>query len=170
MPRELSCRSCRSRSPSRASSRGESTSLDSSRRRSRSRSRSTSRCADEDLQEEQSSLDFVSVVATLRSLNELLEAPSESHKTRGFCAALEDDDQSASSYRLPVGGASADILADIDDQISSPFSSMRLKKVLKLLPYPGVHSHHFYRFEGEEATKARSLNCHVMELAGLRFF
>ena len=42
LPRELSCRSCRSRSPSRASSRGESTSLDSSRRHSRSRSRSTS--------------------------------------------------------------------------------------------------------------------------------
>ena len=44
------------------------------------------------VEEEQPLLDFVSVVATLQSLNELLEAPSESRKIRGFRAALEDDD------------------------------------------------------------------------------
>ena len=38
---------------------------------------------------------FVSVVATLQSLNELPEAPSESHKIRGFRAALDDDEQPA---------------------------------------------------------------------------
>ena len=46
------------------------------------------------------------MVATLQSLNELLEAPSESCKIRGFPAALEDDDQLASSYCLPVGSLS----------------------------------------------------------------
>ena len=43
-------------------------------------------------------------------------------------------------------------------------------KVLKLLPYPGVRSRRFYRFEGEELTKARFLNRHVMELAGMHSF
>ena len=65
--------------------------------------------ADEDRQEEQSSLDFTSVVATLGSLNELLEAPSESRKIRGFRTALEDDEQPVSLYKIPIGGASADI-------------------------------------------------------------
>ena len=35
-------------------------------------------------------------------------------------------------------------------------------------PYPGVHSHHFYHFEREELVKARSLNRHVTEFAGMR--
>ena len=47
---------------------------------------------------------------------------------------------------------------------------MHLKKVSNLLPHLGVSSHCFYGFEGEEATKARSLNCHVTELAGMRSF
>ena len=42
------------------------------------------------------------------SLNELLQAPFENCKINGFWAALEDDDQPASSYRLPVIGASAE--------------------------------------------------------------
>ena len=42
---------------------------------SRSRSPSQSRLAAKDRQEEQSSLDFVSVVTTLGSLNGLLDAP-----------------------------------------------------------------------------------------------
>ena len=42
--------------------------------------------------------------------------------------ALEDDEQPASSYCLPVGGVSTDILADIDDRISSP-SGLRSKNV-----------------------------------------
>ena len=43
---------------------------------------------DEGRQEEQSSLDFVSVVVTLHFLNELPEAPSESCKILGFHAAF----------------------------------------------------------------------------------
>ena len=115
-------------------------------------------------------MDFVSVVAILGSLNEFLEAPSESRKIRGFRAAMEDDNQPASSYRLPAGGVSGDILLDIDDHISSPSSGMRSKKVSKLLPYPGVCSCQFYHFEGEKSTKARSLNRHVTELAGMHSF
>ena len=42
------------------------------------------------------------------------------------------------------------------------------KKVLKLLQYPGIRSRRFYHFEGDETTKTRSLNRHMMELAGLR--
>ena len=106
LPRESSRRSHRSRSPSSTSSRDGSASPDGSRRHSRSHLRSPSRRADEDRQEQQSLLDFVLVVATLQSLNELPEAPSENHKISGSLAALEDNDQSASSYRLPVGFAS----------------------------------------------------------------
>ena len=124
---------------------------------------------DKDRQEEQSSVDFVLVVANLRSLNELPEAPSESCKIRGFRAVLEDDDLLTSLYRLPVGGASADILADIDDRISSLSLGMH-SKVSKLLPYLGVCSCRFYRFEGEKVMKAQSLNHHVMELVGLRSY
>ena len=57
---------------------------------------------------------------SLCSQNELPEIPSESSKNSGFQAPLEDDDQPVSSYHLPVGGASADILVDIDERISSP--------------------------------------------------
>ena len=59
---------------------------------------------------------------------------------------------------------------DIDDRISLPPSGMHSKKVSKLLPYPGLRSHHFYEFEGEETAKACSLNRHMMELAGLCSF
>ena len=71
-------------------------------------------------------------------------------------------------YRLPVGGALADILEDIDDRISFPSSGMCLKKVLKLFQYLGVRSCRFYCSEGDKTTKACSLNRHVMELARLR--
>ena len=84
--------------------------------------------------------------------------------------AFEDNDQPASSYRLPVGGASADILTNIDYWISSNSSGKHSKMVSKLLPYPEVHSRHFYRSEGEEAAKNRSLSHHVTELAGLYSF
>ena len=77
-------------------------------------------------------------------ISELLEAPSENRKIRGFRAALDGNDQPASSYCLPVGGASV----DIDDCISSPSSGMPSRKVSKLLPYPRVHSRRFYHFEG----------------------
>ena len=77
-----------SQSPTRKSSRGGSASPDREKCCSGSRSPSPSRRADEDCQEEQFSLEFVSFMATLRSLNEVPEAPSESHKMRGFRAAL----------------------------------------------------------------------------------
>ena len=76
------------------------------------------------------------------------QSPSKSCKICGFHAALEDDDQPAFSYRLPVGGASGDILSDIDDHILSPSLGMCSKKVLKLLPYTGICSRRFYRFKG----------------------
>ena len=100
-------RSHQSRSSSRTSSRGRSVSPDGERR-SWSYSQSPTLRTDEDRQKEQSSLDFVSVVVTLRSLNKLPEASSESRKIRGFSAALEDDDQPTSSYCFPVGGVSGD--------------------------------------------------------------
>ena len=59
------------------------------------------------------------MVNNLRSLNGLLEALSESRKICGFRSAVEDDDQPASSYKMPIGEASADILTDIDDRVSS---------------------------------------------------
>ena len=62
-----------------------------------------------------------------------------------------------------VGGASV----DIDNRVPSPSFGMRSKKVLKLLQYPGIHSRKFYRFKGEDVTKAKALNRHVTELVGL---
>ena len=120
-------------SPYRKSSRCGSAPPGDSKRHSRSCSCSASWRMDEDRQEEQSSLDFVSVVAHMRSVSELLEAPSENRKIHGFRVALEDDDQLVSSYRLPFDDASVDILTDIDSHISSPSSGMSLKKVSKLL-------------------------------------
>ena len=79
---------------------------------------SQSRHADEECQEEQSLLDFRSVVTNLRSLNKLQEAPLESRKICGFHTAVEDNSQLASSYKMPIGGASVDILADIKDRVS----------------------------------------------------
>ena len=63
-----------------------------------------------------------------------------------------------------------DILADMDDRISSATSGMQSKKVSKLLPHPRVSSHCFYQFEGEEVVKVYSLNCHVPELVDMRSF
>ena len=118
----------RSLSPSRTSSRSGSASPGGEKRYTRSRSPSPSRRADEDRQEEQSSLDFVSVVTTLRFLNELPEAPSESCKICGFWAAVKDDDQPASSFKMPVGGAAV----DIDDRVSSPSSRLCSKEGLEV--------------------------------------
>ena len=83
---------------------------------------------------------------------------------------MEDDDQPAASYKMPIGDASADILTNVDDRISSTSSEMCSQKVSKLLQYPDVCSRKFYRFEEEDLTKAKVLNCHVTELAGLRSF
>ena len=80
------------------------------------------------------------MVAHMRSVNDLPEAPSEGRKIRRFCAAWDDGDQPASSYHLPVRGTSADILLDIDDLISSTTTGMRSKKVSELLHYSGVRS------------------------------
>ena len=143
---ESPLRSRSSRFPSRTSS-GCGSASDGSRCRSHSRSRSPSRCMEEKCR--RSSFHWTLFWLWPRcGLNELLEAPSESRKIHRFCVALEDNDQSASSYYLPVGGASGDILSDIDDCISSPSSGMLSKKVSKLLTYPGVHSRRFNRFEG----------------------
>ena len=168
--REPSRQSRRSRSPSRTSFRGGSAFLGREKRSSRSRLPSQSRQADEDLKEEQFPLDLLSIVTNLHSLNELLEAPSESCKIRGFGTEVEDDDQPASLYKMPIGGASAGILADIDDRVSLMSSVMHSRKVSKLLQYPGVRGRKFYRFEGEDVTKATPLNLHVTELAGLLSF
>ena len=72
-------------------------------------------------------------MANFHSLNGLPEAPSENHKIHGFCAALEDDDQWAASCKLPIGDASAGILADIDDRVLSTSSGMR--SLLRELSY-----------------------------------
>ena len=98
------------------SSRYRSASPGVSRHCSHSHSRSLSRQVNEDHQKEQF-LDFLSVVATTQSLNELPEALSESHKICGFHSALEDNDRPASFYCLLIGGVPADILADTDDSI-----------------------------------------------------
>ena len=150
------------------SSRGASASLGGEKRSFRSRSPIQSRKGDEDRQEEKSSVDFISVMAQLRSIGGL----PEGHKIRGFMAALEDDDlPAASSYKMPIGGASTDILAnDIDSRVSSSLSGMLSHKVSKLLLYQGVRSPKVYRFEGEELTKAKVLNRHMTELAGLQSF
>ena len=129
----------RSWSPSRTSSRRGSASS-GEKHNSCSHSPSQSRRADEDHQEEQSSVDFVSVVSHLRSLIGRPEAPSEGRKIHGFMVVLEDDDQPAASYKLSIGGASADILADIDNRVSSVSSGMHFCKVSKFLQYQGVHS------------------------------
>ena len=82
--RESSRLSRYSWSPSRTSSRGGSPSSNGERCHSCFHSPALYRQSNEDYQEEQSSLDFVSAVAILRSLNELLETPSESHKICSF--------------------------------------------------------------------------------------
>ena len=136
-----------------------------------SHSPSPSRKVDEDHQEEQSSIDFVAVVAQLRSLGRLPEAPSEERKIHGFMAALEDNDVHVTSlHKLPIGGASADILADFDSRVLSSSPGMPSRKSSKLLQYQSVRSRKFYRFQGEELTKAKALNRHIAELAGLRSF
>ena len=151
------------RSLSRTSFRGGSACPGGLKRSSRSHSPTQSRRADEDHQEEQSSLDFVAVVASLHSLNGLSEAPSESYKICGFRAALEEDDQLAASYKLPIEDASV----DIDDRVSSTSSGMLSREVSKLLQFLDVTSRRFYRFEGEDITKGKELNCYVTEVAGV---
>ena len=71
-------------SPYRTSSRCGSAPPGDSKLHSRSCSCSASWRMDEDRQEEQSSLDFVSVVAHMRSVSELLEAPSENRRSTVF--------------------------------------------------------------------------------------
>ena len=83
--------------PSRTSSRGGSASPGGEKCSSHSRCPSQSRRVDDDRQEEQFSIDFVSV-SHLCFLAWLPEAPSEGRKIHGFMAALEDDDQPAASY------------------------------------------------------------------------
>ena len=98
---------------------------------------------DEDRQGEQSSLDFVTAVAMLRSLNELPEDPSGSCKICGFCVASEDDDQPASSYRLPVGGTfgiSSLILMNVSRHLLWPCTPRRCRNFSSNRVYPAVAS------------------------------
>ena len=53
---------------------------------------------------------------------------------------------------MPVGGASVDVLEDINDRVSSPSLGMHAKKVSKLLQYSGILSQRFYQFQGEDVT------------------
>ena len=100
------------------------------------------------------------------TLNGLPAVPSESRKICSFYAALEDGDQPSASYKLPIGVT----FADIDDRVLSPSSGMRSWKVSKVLQYLGVSSRKFCRFEEVDLNKAKALNHHVMELAGLCSF
>ena len=93
---------------------------------------------DEGRQEEQSS-EFVSVITQMRLASSLPEAPSEGRKIYGFRVGLDGDEQPVSSYRLPIGDVSADILANIDDHIFLTTFGMR-SKVSKLLLCPGMRS------------------------------
>ena len=81
----------------------------------------------EDHQEENSSTDLVEVVSWIREACNLPLAPSGPGKIRDFQAGLDSNDQPSSSYCLPISDASTDILAYIDDSISSSSSSMHYK-------------------------------------------
>ena len=168
--RSLSTRSQGSRSPSWGSSRCGLGSPGSSCRRSHSWSHSPSHQVDEHHQKEHSSLELIHVIDKMLSVSSLMEAPSEGRKILSFCKGRDDEEQPASSYMLPIGDASVDILANIDDHISSTAARMQSKKISKLILYPGVHSCRFYSLEGEEVVKFQFINRHMTELAGMRFF
>ena len=69
----------------------------------------------EDRHEEHSSTNHVDVVSWIQDICDLPPASSESQKSRHFQAGLDSDDQPSSSYQLPIGVASADILVNFDD-------------------------------------------------------
>ena len=125
--------------------------------------------ADEDHQEEHSSLELMDGIAQMCFESSLPAAPSEGCKIRSFRTGLDAEEQSSSSYRLSIGDASADIV-DIDDRISSSTSVMRSKKVSKLLPYLGVQSRRFCWLKREAVIKFRALLHHMTKLAGIRSF
>ena len=75
------------------------------------------------MQREHSSADIVKVVSWICDNCELLPAPSEGGKINGFHAGLDPEDQPY-FYCLLIGNASTDILADVDDCVSSSFSGM----------------------------------------------
>ena len=156
-----SARSHGSRSLSRASSRNGSCSPDGSHRRS------PSHRADKIHQEEQPSLDFMNMVAHMWAVNDFLELHRKAIRSAGFAQVWITRIRRLCPISCLWGGTSTDILADIDNRISSSTTGMRSKKVSKLLPYPGVHSRLFYRFGGEEGVIFCSLNRHVTELAGM---
>ena len=96
-----------------------------------------------------SSVDLVEVVSWICDLCGLPPTPAEGKEMLGFRVAQDPDSHPSSSYHLPMGDTSPDILADIDDCISSPLLGMWLKEVLKLLPYAEVRSRQYYRVEEE---------------------
>ena len=66
--------------------------------------------------------------------------------------------------------ASSDILADIENCISSPSTGMGSKKVSKLLLYPWVRSRWFYCVKGEEVVQYRTLPQVIIKLGGMKSF
>ena len=115
-------------------------------------------------------MELVDVIAFIPEESDLPTTLLEGRKIRGFRAGLDPDKRPSSSYRLPIGEPSADILVDIDDRISSSTAGMCSKKVSKLLPYPGMWSRRYYCFEGEGMVKFQSLPRHMTELAGMHSF
>ena len=133
-------------SPLAASSRLRCQSLVVSWGRSVSQSPSCHNKPPEDRQEKHSSAYIVEIVSWICNIRDLPPAPSEGRKICGFNVVLDPDDHRSSHFCLTVSNASAGILADIDDHVSSSSSGIQSKKVSKLLPYPGVHSKHLLPF------------------------
>ena len=73
-------------------------------------------------------MELVDVIGKMRSVLRLLEAPSEERKIHGFCAGLDAEEQPVSSYSLPIGDPSADIMANIYDLRDA------VKKSIKVTP------------------------------------
>ena len=116
-------------------------------------------------QEEQSLLDLVSAVASLRSLNELLEIPSESCKICGFgqLRRMTNSPPHHISCQLVVPWwISSWILMT---GFSLPLACVR--RFRSCFSIWGSAAGISYQFEGEDVTKAKVLN-RVTELVGLR--
>ena len=86
----------------------------------------------------------------------------------GFHAGQDLEDQPSYSYSLPMGDASADVLADIDDRISLSSCGTWSKMMSKLLPYPGVCICHYYCLGGEKVVCSQTLPLAITELGEMR--
>ena len=79
-------------------------------------------------------MELVDVIARICTESDLPPAPLEGWRIWSFRAGLDADEQPSSSYRLPIGDVSADILADVDYHVSSITTGMHFKKVSKVTP------------------------------------